>query len=500
MLVLAFAITLFSAACTRNGEPIRISLPASSATGPLRPSTVNPRYFSDPSGKIVYLAGSHTWNNFQDWGFSNPPPLFDYPAYLNFLNRYDLNFFRLWTFEQTEDEPWSKESIYFTPLPYLRTGPGNAIDGGLKFDLTRYDERFFTRLRERVQMAGTRGIYVSIMLFDGEIGDKAEKPNIGKGNPWRNHPYHRANNVNGIDGDLNGDGQGWEIDTLQDPRVLALQEAYVAKIIDTVNDLDNVLYEVSNETTNVSVTWQYEIIRFVHNYEKTKPKQHPVGMTSIYPDGRNADLRASPADWISPAENAEESYKTNPPAADGRKVIVADTDHLWGIGGDVDWVWKSFTRGLNLLFMDPYKAIIAEGGVPLVRDLQTDEQTQDPKEKLVWEDIRKNLLYTRLFAARLDLAKMIPQPELSSTRYCLADPGTTYLVFLPSRRRRYRWLRNEVKVDLRAAHATLRAEWFDPETGKVYTEGQVNGGRWTSFEAPFWGAAVLQLKADNPRP
>ncbi len=26
----------------------------------------NPRYFTDGSGKAVYLAGSHTWPNFKD--------------------------------------------------------------------------------------------------------------------------------------------------------------------------------------------------------------------------------------------------------------------------------------------------------------------------------------------------------------------------------------------------------------------------------------------------
>ena len=30
-----------------------------------------------------------------------------------------------------------------------------------------------------------------------------------------------------------------------------------------------------------------------------------------------------------------------------------DTDHLWGhTGGDNIWVWRSFTRGLNVLFME----------------------------------------------------------------------------------------------------------------------------------------------------
>ena len=37
-------------------------------TVPLRALAANPNYFTDGSGKAVYLTGSHTWNNLQDWG------------------------------------------------------------------------------------------------------------------------------------------------------------------------------------------------------------------------------------------------------------------------------------------------------------------------------------------------------------------------------------------------------------------------------------------------
>jgi len=52
-------------------------------------------------------------------------------------------------------------------LPWLRTGPGRGRDGELKFDLTKFREEYFKRLRARVLEAGRRGIYVSIMLFNG---------------------------------------------------------------------------------------------------------------------------------------------------------------------------------------------------------------------------------------------------------------------------------------------------------------------------------------------
>ena len=40
---------------------------------------------------------------------------------------------------------------------------------------------------------------------------------------------------------------GVEIYELLDPKITALQEAYVRKVVDTVNEFDNVLYEISNE-------------------------------------------------------------------------------------------------------------------------------------------------------------------------------------------------------------------------------------------------------------
>ena len=83
-------------------------------------------------------------------------------------------------------------------------------------------------------------------------------------------------------------------------------------------------------------------------------KQHLVGLTFRYPGGSNDELFQSQADWISPNSIAPDgyNYKTNPPAADGSKVILADTDHTDSQGLGIDWVWKTFTRGLHPLLME----------------------------------------------------------------------------------------------------------------------------------------------------
>src|SRR5712692_4679073 len=74
------------------------------ARGPLRVLESNPRYFTDGSGRAVYLAGSHNWHSLQDNGHrlpgsEDPPPVFDYNGYLDFLQAHHHNFFRLFRWE-----------------------------------------------------------------------------------------------------------------------------------------------------------------------------------------------------------------------------------------------------------------------------------------------------------------------------------------------------------------------------------------------------------------
>jgi Putative collagen-binding domain of a collagenase len=312
------------------------------------------------------------------------------------------------------------------------------------------------------------------MLFNGWSIENA-KGSLNFQSPWKGHPFHKNNNINGIDGDPSHDNSGSEIHTLQIPAITALQEAYVRKVVDTLNDLDNVLFEISNESHQNSQAWQYHMIAYIKNYETSKPKEHPVGMTVEWPGGDNADLFASPADWISP--NPGGGYMDDPPAADGSKVIIADTDHLWGIGGDRQWVWKSFLRGLHPIFMDGYDGkATGLGGAGF--------DTSNP----TWVSLRRNMGYTLTYAHRIDLATMTPRGDLVSTGYCLARPaksGAAYLAYLPTG--------GTITINLTATGENLIVEWFNPRTGVTRSGGTRKGGTRQSFTAPFRGDAVLYI-------
>ena len=155
-------------------------------------------------------------------------------------------------------------------------------------------------------------------------------------------------------------------------------------------------------------------IDYIKQYEKTKAKQHPVGMTVEWPGGNNDVLLASPADWISP--NPTGGYQDDPPANSGQKVGVRQTQNsLWGIGGNVPWAWKSLTRGLNTLFMDPYDCS------PFWPPVPCDTSTWDIACGRIWDMLKT-------YRARLmNLGQALPHGELCSTGYCLVNlsPGDT---------------------------------------------------------------------------
>jgi hypothetical protein len=463
IVVLVFALGFAVSPLAHGGAP---------ATGPLKRSEANPRYFTDGSGKAVLLAGSHNWHNFQDNGHrlpasQDPPPVFDYNGYLDFLERHHHNFFRLWRWEAPKWTDTQPRGVikYCRPHPWKRLGPGLAEDGKPRFDLSEFDPEYFDRLRTRVVQARDRGFYVAVMLFEGWEMQQTDA--------WKYHPFHAPNNTAGIDADPQGRGLLYN-QIRDDPmgqRVLELQQAYVRHVIDTVNDLDNVLYEVCNEAGSYSVQWQYHLIDFIHQYEAGKPKQHPVGMTFPYSGATNRVLTESPADWISPNRGTpEDDYRERPPGRSVGKVTVNDTDHLWGhTGGDGVWVWKSVTRGLNVLFME--------------------ELLSSP----TWQDsARVAMGQARRYADRIDLLHMIPLPELAQTGYLIADRGREYLAFQDGSQ-------GEFWIDLKGATGTFDVEWFDTTSDRAIPARPVEGGERRVFTTPFPGPAVVFLKRSESR-
>ena len=123
--------------------------------------------------------------------------------------------------------PWARVAATADPADL---GP----DGLPKFDLTTWDERYFTRLKRFVAAAAERGVIVELVFFSNPYDPDR----------WRQLPLHPASNVNGV-----GVGMAAPRDfmTLSDPSLVQAQQRLIRKLVMELHESDNVYFEICNE-------------------------------------------------------------------------------------------------------------------------------------------------------------------------------------------------------------------------------------------------------------
>ncbi len=421
-------------------------------------SEINPRYFTDGTN-AVYLTGEHIPTDFNNWAGC---PIIDFSAFTDNMVAKKHNFLRLWALDAPCAYHLDGSHGAITPNPFLRIGPGNAADGLPKFDLSQLNQSYFDRLRARVVVAGSKGIYVSVMLTSGIF--------VTNSNNFAYSIYSNpANNVNSGLSSMTNLLQY----TMTNSAWVGYMDAYVDKVVDTVNDFDNVLYEISNEARPNTTDWQEHVIDRIHTREAGKPKQHFVGKTAFSHEASdsdiNRDLLAGKADWVSLSGRTRPTYTTDVVDAPATKVSILDTDHIYGYdipsAERVPWVWKAFTRGHNPIYITP--------------------QTDYPGGFEHYPEIENALGYAKTLADRIGLLHMAPADSLSSTGYCLAWINMEYVIYQPK----------NAGVTVNLPGGVFSYEWIDPVTGLITSTGQsgtING--INSFPLPQgMTTAVLHL-------
>ncbi len=116
--------------------------------------------------------------------------------------------------------------------PYPRTGPGTALDGQPRFDLSGWNPEFFDRLERFLTLASEYGIIVEITLLSNTYGDGV----------WALQALHPANNLDGWT-----DIPWADYMSTRHPALFARQVAHVRKIVECTRRFDNVIYEICNE-------------------------------------------------------------------------------------------------------------------------------------------------------------------------------------------------------------------------------------------------------------
>ena len=234
-----------------------------SSPQPIRLHPGNPHYFQWHKKPILLIGSTEHYGAVLNLDF-------DFETYLQTLNKDGLNLTRTFSgiycehpgaFNIAENTLAPKEGKLI--CPWARSDEPGYKNGGNKFDLSRWDDAYFARLRDFVGAAKKYGVVVELDLFCTFYGEEQ----------WGLSPINIINNVNGI-----GDVDRTEVFTLKDEKLTRVQDEMVRKIVVELNAFDNLYYEICNEPYFGGPTpeWQAHISALIRETESDLPNEHTI--------------------------------------------------------------------------------------------------------------------------------------------------------------------------------------------------------------------------------
>jgi hypothetical protein len=374
---------------------------------------------------------------------------FDYRKYLATLAGDGLNLTR--TFTGAYVEPVGAFKIERNTLapgkgrlicPWARSNTPGYINGGARFDLTRWDDAYFRRLKDFVAKADERGIIVELNLFTPMY----EQPQ------WDYSPMKSSNNVNGI-GKV---GKHEVYTTDKEPALLEVQETMVRKIVTELNGFDNLYYEICNEPYFGGVTrgWHDQITDVIVDTEKALPKKHLISwnIANDYAKvkGPHPAISIINFHYARPAA-VTDNYGLN-------KALGLNETGFKGTGDDYyrKQAWEFLLAGGGLYNNLDYSFCVGhEDGTFSVKA---------PTPGGGGPKLRRQLRLLAEFLRKFDFIRMKPAKDLVSgvpkevAFQALAESAKQYAIYLGSTK--------EVHMQLQLPKGTYEGEWLDAVSGQ----------------------------------
>ena len=255
--------------------------------GTFRLHPQNPHYFQYQTKPMVLIGSGEHYGSVINLDF-------DYKKYLRATAADGMNTTRLFTgayIEKSGDFGIAKNTLAPVAgrliLPWQRSTTAGYALGGTKFDLTKWDDAYFSRLRDFVTEARQNGVIVEVNLFSAHYADG-----------WKYSAFNPKNNVNQTDSIVSP-----LVNTLQNGNILAYQEAYVRKLVRELNGFDNIYFEIQNEpwadqtdivlrrdeygsekdwrstlqvVSQRSNDWHRQVVRWIKDEESRLPLKHLI--------------------------------------------------------------------------------------------------------------------------------------------------------------------------------------------------------------------------------
>ncbi|MGI8978710.1 MAG: cellulase family glycosylhydrolase [Pirellulaceae bacterium] len=414
------------------------------AEKPLALHPRNPHYFLFRSQPAILITSAEHYGAVLNADF-------DYVKYLDELARHGLNHTRLFSGAYCEDEKaFNIARNTLAPAagkflaPWARSDVPGYANGGNKFDLAKWDEKYFARLKDFLSQAGKRGIVVEMNLFCPFYEDSM----------WRLSPQNPANNVQKA-----GPQDRLKVYTLdKHGGLLDFHDALVKKIAAELNEFDNLYYEVCNEPYfgGVTMAWQHHIVDTIVAVEKELPQRHLISL--------NVANGTAKIEKPHPEVSIFNFHYASPPQAVGENYalgkVIGDNETGFKGTGDTPYrreAWEFLLAGGGLYNNLDYSFVVGhEDGTFQYPDKQPGGGNRGFREQM---HILKDFMYS------FDLVRMKPDTttvkKISSDKVgvtVLSEPGKQYAI--------YAFGGGPLKVTLALPPGGYDVEWVDVMTGK----------------------------------
>jgi hypothetical protein len=394
---------------------------------------------------------------------------FDYVKYLDTLAKDKLNLTRTWAggayYEPQGSFQIAQNTLAPAPgrfiCPWARSAAPGYVGGGNKFDLTRWDEAYFRRLRDFVDQASRRAVVVELNLFC-PFYDESQ---------WKLSPFNAPNNINDL-----AQVSRTNVYTLDNNGgLLAWQERMVRKIVQELRDADNVYYEICNEPYfgGVTLAWQHHIAGVITEAQKDHARRKLIS--------QNIANNFAKIEQPDPAVSIFNFHYASPPDA------VAMNYQLNKVIGDNETGFRGTNNAPYR--MEAWDFLIAGGG--LYNNLDYSFTAGHEDGTFVYPAaqpgggnpvFRKQIRILRDFIHSLDFVKMRPENGCIKGRFpanlsarALVEPGRVYAIYLRSPAPIPAGS-EPVSAEIDLPAGTYRAAWIDPVEGAALKEEEFEHG------------------------
>lgn len=381
----------------------------------------------------------------------------------------------------------------FLEQPWSRSQSGTAWDGLPRYDLEKFNDWYFSRLREFAALSDRKGTVLIFNFYMQHALLEYEPHYVDF--PWR--PVNTIQDT-GMPDAIPAANAFYDI---SHPERRRLHRLYIQKCLDELGGYSNVIFLPGQEFTGpldfvqfwLDTVQEWEIKNgrtVVIGLGATKdvldailedPVRGPhVSVLDLrywwyLPDGK---LYAPPGGMEIPGRYAGggKSAQTTPEQIYRQirqyREVFPQRVILHTISADRRQTW-AFLMGGGSLLLRPFGYQDSPGPEPWRPPLEYIAPYSTDIVLPAYEFIN-----THLAAA---LPETRPMPALVNSpghNWCLADPGRNYLVYLLNG--------GDVDLDLQDVAGRFSARWLDPVTGQLQplANGEVVGGKVAHFEAP----------------